>query len=75
MGCGFYSPIRYSEVPRYYRENVEPIDVAICQVTPMDKPGYFNFSCSPSHQIATFDVSKIKIVEVNQNMPRGLGGS
>lgn len=75
MGCGFYAPIRYSEVPRYYRENVEPIDVAICQVTPMDKAGYFNFSCSPSHQMATFDVSKIKIVEVNQNMPRGLGGS
>ncbi|HWP97688.1 MAG TPA: butyryl-CoA:acetate CoA-transferase [Syntrophomonadaceae bacterium] len=74
MGCGFYSPIRYSEVPRYYRENVEPIDVAICQVTPMDKAGYFNFSCSPSHQIATFDVAKIKIVEVNQNLPRGLGG-
>jgi len=73
-GCGFYAPIRYSEVPRYYRENVDPIDVAICQVTPMDKNGYFNFSCSPSHQIATFDVSKIKIVEVNQNLPRGLGG-
>ena len=75
MGCGFYAPIRYSEVPRYYRENVEKIDVAICQVTPMDSSGYFNFSCSPSHQIATFDVSKIKIVEVNKNMPRGLGGS
>lgn len=75
MGCGFYSPIRYSEVPRYYRENVDPIDVAICQVTPMDSNGYFNFSCSPSHQMATFDVAKIKIVEVNQNMPRGLGGT
>lgn len=74
-GFGFYSPIRYSEVPRYYRENVEPIDVAICQVTPMDSQGYFNFSCSPSHQMATFDVAKIKIVEVNKNMPRGLGGS
>lgn len=75
MGCGFYSPIRYSEVPRFYRENVEPIDVAICQVTPMDEAGYFNFSCSPSHQMATFDVSKIKIVEVNKNMPRGMGGT
>lgn len=75
MGCGFYSPIRYSEVPRFYRENVEPIDVAICQVTSMDEAGYFNFSCSPSHQMATFDVSKIKIVEVNKNMPRGMGGT
>jgi butyryl-CoA:acetate CoA-transferase len=75
LGCGYYSPIRYSEVPRYYRENVQPIDVAICQVTPMDNAGFFNFSASPSHQMATFDVAKIKIVEVNQNLPRGLGGS
>ena len=41
----------------------------------MDKAGYFNFSVSPSHQMATFDVSKIKIVEVNQNLPRALGGT
>lgn len=75
MGCGYYAPIRYSEVPRYYRENVEPIAVAICQVSPMDKHGYFNFGPSASHQIATFDVSKIKIVEVNENMPRCHGGS
>ncbi|MGE5403984.1 MAG: butyryl-CoA:acetate CoA-transferase [Candidatus Saccharibacteria bacterium] len=75
MGFGYYEPIRYSEVPRYYRENVDPIDVAVCQVAPMDKAGYFNFSCSPSHQMATFDVSKVKIVEVNQNMPRVQGGS
>jgi butyryl-CoA:acetate CoA-transferase len=75
MGCGFYSPIRYSEVPRYYRENVDPIAVAICQVAPMDKHGYFNFGPQASHQMATFDKSAIKIVEVNQNMPRCLGGT
>jgi butyryl-CoA:acetate CoA-transferase len=75
MGCGYYAPIRYSEVPRYYRENVDPVDVAVCQVAPMDKAGFFNFGVSPSHQMATFDVAKIKIVEVNENMPRCLGGS
>ncbi|QGT98655.1 4-hydroxybutyrate coenzyme A transferase [Candidatus Syntrophocurvum alkaliphilum] len=75
MGCGYYAPIRYSEVPRYYRENVEPIAVAICQVAPMDEHGYFNFGPQASHQMATFDVSTIKIVEVNNNMPRCLGGT
>jgi butyryl-CoA:acetate CoA-transferase len=74
MGCGFYAPIRYSEVPRYYRENVEPIAVAICQVSPLDNHGYFNFGPQVSHQMATFEKSKIKIVEVNKNMPRCLGG-
>ena len=72
---GYYASIRYSEVPRYYRENIDPINVAICQVTPMDKHGYFNFSASISHARATFDVSKIKIVEVNKNLPNCLGGT
>ncbi len=75
MGFGFYSPMRYSELPRFYRESVEPIAVAICQVAPMDKHGYFNFGPQASHQMATFDNSKIKIVEVNENMPRCLGGT
>ncbi len=74
LGCGFYSPIRYSEIPRYYRENVDPIAIAMCQVAPMDKHGFFNFGPQASHQMATFESSQIKIVEVNQNMPRCLGG-
>ena len=75
MGCGYYVPIRYSEVPRYYRENVDPIALALCQVSPMDKHGFFNFGPCASHQIATFEKSRIKAVEVNTNMPRCLGGS
>ncbi|MGI5912303.1 MAG: butyryl-CoA:acetate CoA-transferase [Syntrophomonadaceae bacterium] len=75
MGCGYYAPIRYCEVPRYYRENVEPIAVAMFQVAPMDEHGFFNFGPQASHQMAVIEKSKIVIVEVNQNMPRCLGGS
>ncbi|MGE5390524.1 MAG: butyryl-CoA:acetate CoA-transferase [Deltaproteobacteria bacterium] len=75
MGFGYYMPIRYSEVPRYYRENVDRINVAVCQVAPMDEHGFFNFSCSPSHQMATFEKADYIIVEVNKNMPRVHGGS
>ena len=35
QGFSFYSPIRYSELPRYYRESSDPVDVAVFQVTPM----------------------------------------
>ena len=42
-GCSFYSPIRYSELPRYYRDSTTPDDVAMFQVAPMDSHGYFNF--------------------------------
>ena len=70
----YYSSIRYSELPRYVRENIEPIDVAMMQVAPMDSHGFFNFGPQNSHCKAVCDRAKIVIVEVNQNMPRCLGG-
>lgn len=73
-GCGYYSPIRYSELPRYYRESAPKNDVAMFQVAPMDKHGFFNFGPSASHACAVCETSKKIIVEVNENMPRCLGG-
>lgn len=74
QGFSFYAPIRYSELPRYYRDMTHDMDVAIFQVAPMDKHGFFNFGPSASHLAAACERSKCIIVEVNQNMPRCLGG-
>ncbi len=74
-GCAYYAPIRYSELPRYYRELDCPDDVAMFQVAPMDKHGYFNFGPSASHLGAMCETAKYIIVEVNENMPRCLGGT
>ena len=74
-GCSFYAPIRYSELPRYYRESSTPTDVAMFQVEPMDAHGYFNFGPSASHLGAMCQKAKHIIVEVNENMPRCLGGT
>lgn len=73
-GFAFYSPIRYSELPRYYRESSDSVDVAVFQVSPMDKHGYFNFGPNASHMAAVCEKAKVIIVEVNENMPRCLGG-
>ncbi len=73
-GFSFYSPIRYSELPRYYRENIAPPAVAMFQVSPMDSHGYFNFGPNASHMMAMCEQAKTIIVEVNENMPRCLGG-
>ena len=43
-------------------------------VSPMDKHGYFNFGGSIGVSKCIADKSKIVIVEVNENMPRILGG-
>ncbi len=74
-GCSFYAPIRYSELPRYYRDLDFTDDVAMFQVAPMDSHGYFNFGPNASHLGAICETAKHIIVEVNENMPRCLGGT
>ena len=41
-GAAYYDPLRYSEMPKYYRENGEPILAAFFQVAPMDNQGWFS---------------------------------
>lgn len=74
-GAGFYGPMRYSELPRFYRENLDRTNVAIFQVAPMDAHGFFNFGPSVSHMRAACDVADKIIVEVNPHVPRVLGGT
>lgn len=73
MGRAFYIPLKYSEVPRYIRENVR-VDVMMVQVSPMDQHGNFNLGPTISHYRAAADKTKILIVEVNEDMPISHGG-
>ena len=73
-GFGFYIPLRYSEMPRWYRENIKTLNVAILQVAPMDEKGFFNFGLSASHLKAAIECADIVIVEVNKNMPYCVNG-
>ncbi|SFP12310.1 butyryl-CoA:acetate CoA-transferase [Oscillibacter sp. PC13] len=73
-GLAFYLPIRYSELPSYYRcGNIAP-DVAMIQVAPMDEHGWFNFGPNGSHIKMICEHTKKLIVEVNRNMPICWGG-
>ena len=74
-GCSYYAPIRYSELPRYYRDSNTAPDVAMFQVAPMDAHGFFNFGPNASHMGAVCQTAKKIIVEENENMPRCLGGT
>ena len=73
-GIAFYIPLRYSELPRYYREHIPPVHVAMIQVAPMDEDGYFSYGLNASHLEALFEKAEIIILEVNRNYPRCLGG-
>ena len=76
-GMGYFIPMRYSELPRFYRENLDPVDVVMLQTTPMDAHGNFNFGVACSHIADILARAKCIIVEVNTNMPwvNGLSGS
>ena len=72
-GLAYYIPIKYSEVPRYMRENCRT-DVVAIQVAPMDVYGYFNFGVTVSHYAAAIEKARAVIVEVNEDMPKVHGG-
>lgn len=73
-GLAFYIPLRYSELPKYYRELDTKPNVVMIVCTPMDKDGYFNFGPNTSHMAAACDVADKVIVEINEKMPFCLGG-
>ena len=74
-GIAWYIPLRYSELPRYYRENLDPIHVAMIQVAPMDEEGYFSYGLNASHMEALLEKAEVIILEVNRNYPRCFGGA
>lgn len=72
-GFCFCIPVRYSELPEYCRAH--PCRVFMVQTTPMDEHGYFNFGLNASHLAAAMEGAEVILVEVNENMPRCLGGT
>ncbi|MDQ7094416.1 acetyl-CoA hydrolase/transferase C-terminal domain-containing protein [Desulfosporosinus sp. PR] len=72
-GLAYYIPLKYSELPRYIRENLQT-DVVAIQVAPMDEHGYFSLGATVSHYAAAIEKARTVIVEVNEDMPRVHGG-
>lgn len=71
--CHFI-PFVYHEGPSHYRHNIRT-DVCMVRVAPMDTFGNFNFGIANSFQRAIIENARKVIVEVNENMPRCLGGA
>ena len=71
--CNYIS-LTYHEGPSFYDRGYVPVDVAMIKVTPPDKHGFVNLGTSNSITHAVTDASKIVICEVNESVPRCLGG-
>ncbi len=75
-GLCYYSPILYHQAPILYREQIAAHrNVAISQVCPMDRHGWFNLGPQNSETMANMEVADYVIAEVNKNMPVCPGGA
>lgn len=71
----YYIPMKFHENPMMTRKDCTPTNVAVIQCTAMDKHGYFNFGGSAVNCWAMMETARVTILEVNNKMPRCLGGN
>lgn len=67
---GDYVPIFLSEIPRLFREEYLPLDIAVMHVSPPDIHGFCSLGTSVDVAKAAVETAKIIIAQVNPNMPR-----
>ena len=72
-GLCSYIPMLFRKNSWYY-ENFLDVNVAMMSVAPMDEHGYFNLSCAIGVAHAILKKADIVILEVNEHLPRILGG-
>ncbi len=71
--CNYVS-LTYHEGPSFFERGYAPVDVAMIKVTPPDKHGFVNLGTTNSITHAMTDAAKVVIAEVNESVPRCLGG-
>lgn len=65
-----FTPCFFFEIPRLFRDNILPVDVALIQVTPPDEQGYCSYGISVDYTQAAAECAKLVIAQVNSSMPR-----
>ncbi len=68
-GRCWYIPMLFCELPLFWVNNDNGIDIAMFQVAPMDKHGNFNLGPQVADMWGVIKGAKKIIVEVNENMP------
>jgi len=74
-GCGDYTPISLSDIPRLFASGQHPLDAALIQITPPDERGMCSLGISVDIVKSATENARIVVAEVNPNMPRTHGNS
>ncbi len=72
-GRADYTPVYFSEIPRLFRDNILPVDVALIQLAPPNENGYMSFGVSVDYTVQAAKSAKVVIAEVNKQMPKTYG--
>lgn len=70
-----YTPVFFSEIPRLFRDNIIPVDVALIQLSLPNEQGDMSFGVSIDYTLQASKSAKLVIAEVNKQMPRTMGSS
>ncbi len=74
-GRADYTPTYFSEIPRLFRDNILPVDIALIQLSPPDEQGLMSYGISVDYTVQAAKSSKVVIAEVNKQMPRTNGAN
>ena len=74
-GRADYTPCFISEIPKLFREDILPLDVALIMVSPPDEYGYCSLGVSVDIVSSALKSAKYVIAQINNKMPRTNGHS
>ncbi len=74
-GRADFTPVFFSELPNYFRTGLIPIDVALLQLSVPDENGNCSFGISVDYTQSAAETAKLKIAQINKNMPYTYGNS
>ncbi len=74
-GRADYIPIFLSEISQLFIEGIMPVDVVLLNLSPPDEHGFCSFGCGVDNTKAAAQHARVRIAQINPNMPRTLGNS
>lgn len=66
-------PSRFVKIPKLIKSFLNPIDVAIIQITPPDKNGFCSFGIAIDVAREAMEQASIRVGEINTHIPRTFG--
>jgi len=68
-GRANYIPIFLGEIPKLFKSDKMPLDIALVTVSPPNKKGFCSLGCSVDISNSAIDNAKHVIAQINPNMP------